>query len=172
MKTCPAISLLSVAAFMLTSAGVAASQTGMASKVERWGMQEIVLHSSRPYQNPFREVNLSAKFTCPGEQKTVTGFYDGDSSWKVRFMPEQLGRCEFKTTSNDPEMNNQSGGFEVTAAGTGNHGPVQVAKIYHFLTAGKQPKTDFSEWAKQEVGSPVNWVETLQGLGKWNAAVL
>jgi hypothetical protein len=139
MKTCPAISLLSVAAFMLTSAGVAASQTGMASKVERWGMQEIVLHSSRPYQNPFREVNLSAKFTCPGEQKTVTGFYDGDSTWKVRFMPQQLGRCEFQTTSNDPEMNNQSGGFVVTAAGTGNHGPVQVAKIYHFSYSDGTP---------------------------------
>jgi hypothetical protein len=71
MKTCPAISLLSVAAFMFTSAGVAASQTGMASKVERWGMQEIVLHSSLPYQNPFREVNLSAKFICPGERSNL-----------------------------------------------------------------------------------------------------
>jgi len=139
MKTFPAISCLYLAAFMLVSAGVAVSQPGMASKVERWGIEEIVLHSSRPYQNPFREVNLSAKFICPGEQKTVTGFYDGDSTWKVRFMPEQLGSCEFQTTSNDPEMNNQSGGFEVTAEGTGNHGLVQVAKVFHFSYSDGTP---------------------------------
>src|SRR6516164_5336996 len=80
--------------------------------VERWAVQEIALHSSRHYDNPFREVTLTAKFSCAGEQVNVAGFYDGDSVWKVRYMPLEFGQCSFQTASNDPEINNQSGKFD------------------------------------------------------------
>jgi hypothetical protein len=102
-------------------------------------VQEIALHSSRHYDNPFREVTLTAKLSCAGEQVNVAGFYDGDSVWKVRFMPRQLGHCKFDTISNDPEINGQSGEFEVIAAGTANHGPVHVAKTYHFSYSDGTP---------------------------------
>jgi hypothetical protein len=102
-------------------------------------MQEIVLHSSHQYENPFRDVNVSSTFTCAGEQVKAAGFYDGDSTWKIRFMPQQAGHCEFQTISNDAGINNQSGAFEVTPPGTGNHGPVHVAKTYHFSYSDGTP---------------------------------
>jgi hypothetical protein len=139
MKASNSVALLSTIGLMFTSATVCLSQPGFAPEVERWGLQEIVVHSSRHYQNPFTEVNLSAKFTCAGEQVNAAGFYDGESTWKVRFMPRQVGHCEFQTASNDAEINDQSGEFEVTAPGTGNHGPVHVAKTYHFSYSDGTP---------------------------------
>src|SRR5438067_1839938 len=119
-----AVTFLYSACVLLISAVPVSSQSTYARTVERWGIQEIVFHSSRQYANPFKEVSISARFTCAGEQVDVGGFYDGDSAWKVRFMPEQVGRCRFETTSSDSEMNGQSGIFEVTAQAKSNHGPV------------------------------------------------
>src|SRR5215469_6168287 len=138
IKGKPATLLVAVG-LMLASAAICSSQPGYAHKVERWGLQEIILHSSQHYENSFTEVTLSAKFVCAGEKQTVTGFYDGDSTWKVRFMPQQLGHCDFQTVSNNPQINNQPGSFEVTSPGTGNHGPVHVAKTYRFSYSDGTP---------------------------------
>jgi hypothetical protein len=81
----------------------------------------------------------AARLTCAGEQVDVAGFYDGGSAWKVRFMPEQVGRCSFETTSSDSEMNGQSGTFEVTTQARPNYGPVHVAKTYHFSYSDGAP---------------------------------
>jgi hypothetical protein len=118
---------------------ICAGQPRYVPGVERWAVQEIALHSSRHYDNPFREVTLTAKFSCAGEQVNVAGFYDGDSVWKVRYMPLEFGQCSFQTASNDPEINNQSGKFDVTSPGTGNHGPVHVTKTYHFSYSDGTP---------------------------------
>jgi hypothetical protein len=139
MKTNRVVSLLCTFGFVFISAAVCASEAKYAPSVERWGVQEIVLHSSRQYDNPFKEVNLTAKLVCQSGQFSVAGFYDGDSNWKVRFMPQQLGHCRFETHSNDSEINSLSGEFVVTAPAAENHGPVQVAKIYHFSYSDGTP---------------------------------
>jgi hypothetical protein len=134
-----AVTCLYSACVLLISAIPVSSQSTYARTVQRWGIQEIGFHSSRQYANPFKEVSVSARFTCAGEQVDVAGFYDGGSAWKVRFMPEQVGRCRFETTSSDSEMNGQSGIFEVTAQAKFNHGPVHVAKTYHFSYSDGTP---------------------------------
>jgi hypothetical protein len=133
------ILLLFTVGLMLASTAVCSSQPGYVPKVEQWGIEEIILHSSQHYKNPFREVTLSANLECTGEKQMVTGFYDGDSTWKVRFMPQQLGHCDFQTVSNNSEINYQSGGFDVISPATGNHGPVHVAKTYHFSYSDGTP---------------------------------
>lgn len=121
MKTCRLAGFLFAICLILVSPTVHAGQSQYAPSVERWGMQEIVLHSTRHYDNPFKDVNLSAAFDCADEHVNAAGFYDGDSNWKIRFMPERIGHCSFKTTSNNPELNQHSGAFEVTAPrGTGD----------------------------------------------------
>jgi len=110
-----------------------------AEHVEQWGMQEIVLHSHHVYDNPFVDVQLQAAFTSEGKSILVKGFYDGDQTWRIRFMPETRGRWSFKTQSNDGELDNLAGQFTVEAPSTENHGPVRVAKTYHFSYADGTP---------------------------------
>lgn len=100
--------------------------------VEQWGTQEIVLTSGRKHANPFADVQLQAGFTAGGLSTTVTGFFDGNATWKVRFMPRQQGHYAFVTKSNDPMLDGQAGEFEVTAPTQDNHGPVTVANHFHF----------------------------------------
>lgn len=139
MRSFKAVKVLPLVCLAFVSAGLFASEPSYAPTVERWGIQEIILHTSRHYDNPFQEVTLTSQFTCAAEQMKVTGFYDGESTWKIRFMPQQMGRCKFQTISNDPEINDRSGAFEVTSPDEGNHGPVRVAKTYHFSYSDGTP---------------------------------
>jgi hypothetical protein len=107
--------------------------------VNQWGLQEIVLHSHHAYNNPFADTNVSCVFKTMGRTIKVDGFYDGNDTWKVRLMPGQLGSWSFKTLSKDSELNAVAGKFLVEAAPNGDHGPVHVAKTYHFDYADGTP---------------------------------
>jgi len=107
--------------------------------VNQWGLQEIVLHSHHTYSNPFTQAYVKAVFSTPGYSVKVDGFFDGDGTWKVRLMPNQPGIWNFKTLSKDSELNAVAGKFVVEAAANGNHGPVHVAKTYHFDYADGTP---------------------------------
>ena len=41
--------------------------------------------------NPFLDVELTATFEPTARQQTVTGFYDGDGIYRMRFMPDKVG---------------------------------------------------------------------------------
>ena len=161
MKTGKVVTLF----FLMSYPAACLSQLKFSPTVEQWGMQEIVLHSTRHYQNPFKEVSLSAKFVCSGKQVNAAGFYDGESTWKVRFMPLQAGHCDFLTTSNDSEINHHSGKFDVTPPGAGNHGPVQVAKTYHFSYSDGTPYfllgTTLYNWLNRDEALQRQTLETL-----------
>jgi hypothetical protein len=103
-----------------------------ADRVERWDIQEVTVRSTHQYANPFTDVSLKCKFTSGGEEVTAEGFYDGDRNWKVRLMPEVQGHWTFRTISSDPELDGETGTFEVSAPSAGNHGPVHVHERYHF----------------------------------------
>lgn len=107
--------------------------------VEQWGLQEIALRSDKTYANPFQEVQLQGSFSCDGETVTAQGFFDGDSTWKVRLMPGRQGRWTFTTKSNDVSLNDRTGEFEVVAPGEANHGPVRVSNQFHFSYADGTP---------------------------------
>lgn len=108
-------------------------------QVERWDIFEVKLTSSCEYQNPFRDVSVEALFKNGKTEKRITGFYDGNQTWIVRFMPEELGEYQYCTLSSDPELNNQTGSFECTAPREGNHGPVRVTNTFHFSYADQTP---------------------------------
>ncbi len=61
--------------------------------VQRWDTYEIALIAANVYANPFRDVGLTGTFThqASGKSITVNGFYDGGSTWRIRFMPAELG---------------------------------------------------------------------------------
>ncbi|MBC2608037.1 DUF5060 domain-containing protein [Pelagicoccus albus] len=106
--------------------------------VEKWGRFEILLNGPAE-GNPFMEVELEATFTNGFETKTVSGFYDGDGVYRIRFMPEATGEWRYRTQSSAWELSNQVGEFEVVAPSSDNHGPVSVYNTYHFAYADETP---------------------------------
>lgn len=103
-----------------------------ARAVEQWGRHEVVLQTARAYANPFTDVRLTAEFRCGDHVLHVTGFCDGPRTFKLRLMPTVQGTWTYVTRSNDPGLDGRRGQFECGRPGKGNHGPVRVAKTYHF----------------------------------------
>jgi Domain of unknown function (DUF5060)/Domain of unknown function (DUF5605)/Protein of unknown function (DUF4038) len=102
--------------------------------VEQWNFFEITLQGPSS-GNPFVEIEFSAELSNSHRTVRVPGFYDGEGTYKVRFMPDILGTWTYKTSSNRTELAGKSGRFECIAAQPGNRGPVQVASTWHFAYA-------------------------------------
>lgn len=87
--------------------------------VEQWNMVEITLTAEGTYRNPYKDVDIEATFTAP-DQTTMTmpGFWDGDSTWKIRFAPNQVGEWTYVTSATnagDAGLHGKTGSFDVTA---------------------------------------------------------
>ena len=115
--------------------------------VERWDTCEFSFSSETDYGNPFTEVDLTALFTHEnGRTIQVNGFYDGDHTWRVRFMPLEDGVWTFETVSNDPALNGQTGSLTgVPPTKDYLKGPIS-AKGHHFFSCRWYP-TVFVEYA-------------------------
>lgn len=122
-----------IACLVLLTAGSLPAQT-----VEQWGVFELALNGPTN-GNPFTDVQLSARFTQGDTVFEVNGFYDGDGTYRVRFMPSSRGEWHYVTESSSSMLAGKTGDFTVTAPSPGNHGPVRVAHIYHFAYADGEP---------------------------------
>jgi hypothetical protein len=136
-----AIQLVYLAGFAaaLSQTAGALPAPAYSKSVEQWSMQEITLRSDQRYANSFKDVTLSGKFTCGNRSLEVSGFFDGEGAWKLRFMPATRRSCAFVTTSNDPGLSGVTGNFSVTAPTAANHGNIHVAKTWHFSYADGTP---------------------------------
>ncbi len=91
--------------------------TPVFAQTQIWSKHEIQFQSSKQYDNPIYDVkDFRITFTAPsGRIKTVRGFWDGGTDWKVRFLPDEIGTWNWKTECTDKEnsgLQNQSGIFE------------------------------------------------------------
>ena len=86
----------------------------MEKTVERWGMLELEAHGPKE-GNPFTERQLTAVFRGKNEEVRVSGFYDGEGVYKVRFMPSFEGEYTYETSGNFPGAQT-AGSFLVTPA--------------------------------------------------------
>ncbi len=107
---------------------------GASTNVTQYGLFELELGGPAS-GNPFRDVELGATFTHDGRKLEVHGFYDGDGVYRVRFMPDTVGKWSYKTRSNAKELDGASGSFDVGPARAGDHGPVRVVDTFHFAYA-------------------------------------
>jgi len=108
------------------------------SATERWGIHEVVLSGPRE-GNPFLEVTLAAVFRHGHREVRVEGFYDGEGTYRIRFLPDEEGAWEYVTESGAPALAGKTGSFLCTPALRGNHGPVGVARTFHFVHADGTP---------------------------------
>jgi hypothetical protein len=107
-------------------------------QVEQWDRFELNL-TGPSSGNPFLEVELNARFTQGNTTINVTGFYDGEGQYRVRFMPEKTGEWRYITRSNRKALDGKTGTVIVTPPSAKNHGPVRVAHTYHFAYADGTP---------------------------------
>ncbi len=120
--------------WILTLCGLATLATAQAQQltVERWGRLDLPLEA-KVKGNPF-DTQLKAVFHGPDTTMTVNGFYDGDNTFRIRFMPPTEGRWTYTTQSSAKALDGRSGSFTCTAPTAGNHGPVRADGL-HFRYA-------------------------------------
>ena len=135
-----------------------------AGSVEKWGLLEVALEGPSE-GNPFREVRLSASVSKGARTINVPGFYDGDGTYRIRFMPDDEGTWTYRTSANVAALDGQTGRFEVRHAGPGNHGPVSVRNRFHFAYADGKPYFPFGTtcyaWTHQPLDFQAQTLETL-----------
>jgi hypothetical protein len=123
---------------LILSSGLPRFATAALPPTEQWGVAELEFPGPSA-GNPFVEVELTAEFTQGGKVQTVSGFYDGDGVYRIHFMPDQPGDWRYETRSNVAELDGQTGEVKVVPATGKNHGPVRVAKTFHFAYADGKP---------------------------------
>lgn len=134
---------LTTAATAAPSSATPSSSIPASPTIEQWGLFEVSLPGPST-GNPFRDITLTARFTLEHRTVQVTGFYDGEGTYRIRFMPDTPGNWTYVTTSPTPQLANKTGTFTCTAPITpGNHGPVTVAHEFHFQYADGTPYFPF-----------------------------
>lgn len=109
--------------------------------VHKWGVFEVEFKSSFNYVDPLRDVNLHCIFKSPGGREfSVEGFWDGDSTWRIRFMPDELGIWTYRTVcsnTDDDGLHDQAGLFECTSYDGENpiyiHGALKLSDNRRYL---------------------------------------
>jgi hypothetical protein len=108
-----------------------------AQNVPVWGLWERAFSS---HTSAAPDTGLTVDLVAPsGKAFTAAGFWDGGATWRVRFMPTEAGRWQYRTQSVPPVegLDRQSGEFfsESAAATTRflQHGPVRVSANGRFF---------------------------------------
>ena len=122
-----------IAGKTLVLMGVVALLAGAApaADIERWAIFETSL-SGPTSGNPYVEVRFGAHFHFGHRTVDVDGFYDGDGTYRVRFMPDEIGAWTYTTFSNVAALDGKAGSFNAVAPSPTNHGPVRVRYTTHF----------------------------------------
>jgi hypothetical protein len=128
---------------LLSAAASGKPEPATGQPVEQWGMFEVAIPGPSG-GNPYKDVTLTARFTIEHRSVQVTGFYDGEGVYRIRFMPDMPGRWSYETQSSTHELAEHTGGFVCTPPTTpGNHGPVGTAHQFHFQHADGTPYFPF-----------------------------
>lgn len=133
-------------------------------RVEKYGVFELTLKGSDA-GNPFIDLQLTATFTQGNKTFTPEGFYDGNGTYKIRFMPDQEGEWTYTTASNHNDLNNKKGSFICTPSAK-NKGPVRVRNTFNFAYADGTPFYPFGttiyEWSFQPEDKKAQTIASLK----------
>jgi hypothetical protein len=130
-----------------------ASPDGPLASYDRYEPIEIELKADNTYANPYLDVELTASVTPPGGSAeapyTVPGFWDGGSTFRVRWAPRNAGTYTVTITSNQP---NDAG---LVASRQYTVGDAYSSWAPHgFVNVDEQAKYYFST----DDGTPFLWV--------------
>ena len=115
----------------LASLAARAELQSATPEVERWGIFEAAYRGPQN-GNPFVDVTFAAQFRHEERTVDAEGFYDGDGTYRIRFMPDGEGEWAYVTRSNRDELDRKAGRFFCVPPAASNHGPVSVRNAWHF----------------------------------------
>jgi len=70
--------------------------------VGRWARFETSVKNEEKYRNSYRDVALDVTYKNPdGKEVKFWGFYDGNQTWKIRFMPDRIGTWKYYAVFSD-----------------------------------------------------------------------
>ncbi len=87
------------------------------TKAETWVKNEVVLVSDIWYEDGFNDVDVDLILTNGTTTYTIPGFWDGDSTWRVRFACPTAGTWTYTTVCTDTTnkgLHNVTNTFECT----------------------------------------------------------
>src|SRR5438874_1728389 len=130
------LAILTVAASLIlfaVASGFAAAAESHSVEVNH--VTEITFTSSKPYADPFNEVDLDVLFTTPtGAEARVPAFWAGGQTWRVRYASPEVGEHRFVTACSDAANESLHGvtGVVTISRYAGDialyrHGPLRVA---------------------------------------------
>ena len=129
MKSKILVVAIVVVAWIAAAADVLPAQSGFqpGGQVPRWEPHDFAFTSSTVQENPFR-VAFSAEVLGPdGVKLTITGFYDGNSTWKVRVSALTEGAWSLVTHSDVAELDGKRDTFTcISNRSAAIHGSVRV----------------------------------------------
>ena len=135
------------------------------SKVQKWDIIELTFHGPSE-GNPFVGTSFAGHFTNGDDSLNQEGFYDGNGTYIIRFMPDKEGVWNYVTTSNKEELNGKKGSFECIKPVSNNHGPVRVSNQFHCKYEDGTPYYPFGttiyEWPFQDETTKNQTIETLK----------
>lgn len=74
-------------------------EEGAMLQVEAWDTVEVELTSARMHSDPYLQVDVTAEFVGPnGQTIRRPAFWDGDTTWRVRFAPPAPGIWRYSTS--------------------------------------------------------------------------
>lgn len=139
--------------------------------VDRWGRFEAVVVNEKKYADPYRDVRLEVTYTRQDARHIkFWGFHDGGTTWKLRFMPGEVGVWKYDARFSDGTPGIEG---EFTCVESETPGPViaDPDNPIWFRHAGGQPallrsfhvgdrffaanwdaaqRTAFLDWAQQQ----------------------
>lgn len=82
-----------------------------------WEKQEVTLTAARAYRNPYVEQTVWVDLKGPHFSKRIYGFWDGDRTFKVRFVATEPGAWTWRSGSNPPDagLAGKTGSFSAIA---------------------------------------------------------
>jgi hypothetical protein len=93
----------------------------------QWSTYEMTLTATDTYDS-YASVDLTGVFNGPdGRALEIKGFWDGGSTFRIRFTPTAEGLWTFMTVSDDPGLDGRLGNIKVVKAPQGAHGFVRQA---------------------------------------------
>ena len=100
--------------------------------VPRFDVFEVTFTSDETFANPFWDAKVWAVFTSPeGKQVRVDGYYHGGKEWKVRFVPNVLGKWTWKATMAGKDTSLRQQG-EFTCVKSDRRGFLRISKVNPF----------------------------------------
>ena len=95
---------------------------------------EITFTSKEEFDNPFWDPQVGAVFKSPdGRRFEVEGFYFGGNQWRIRFVPDEVGRWTYAALMKGRKLGEEQRG-DFKCVKSDRHGFLRISRKNPYLS--------------------------------------